>query len=58
MPKSSYYYQLKQIKAPTKYAALRARILELFAETSKRYGYRRIHALLAKEGLCVSEKIV
>ena len=58
MPKSSYYYQLKQIKAPAKYAALRARILELFAETSKRYGYRRIHAQLAKEGLCVSEKIV
>ena len=58
LPKSSYYYQLKQINAPTKNATLRARILELFIETSKRYGYRRIHALLAKEGLRVSEKIV
>jgi len=39
LPKSSYYYQLKQINAPTKNATLRARILELFIETSKRYGY-------------------
>jgi len=58
LPKSSYYYQLKQINAPTKNATLRARILELFIETSKTYGYRRIHALLAKEGRRVSEKIV
>jgi transposase InsO family protein/transposase-like protein len=58
LSKSSYYYQRKQMKSPDKYAALRNRILELFAKTSERYGYRRIHALLAKEGTYVSEKIV
>lgn len=58
LSKSSYYYQRKQMKSPDKYASLRIRILELFAKTSERYGYRRIHALLAKEGTCVSEKLV
>jgi len=58
LSKSSYYYQLKQTKSPDKYTALRTRVLELFVKTSERYGYRRIHALLAKEGIRVSEKIV
>lgn len=58
LSKSSYYYQQKQMKSPDKYTALRTHILELFVETSERYGYRRIHALLAKEGIRVSEKIV
>lgn len=58
LSKSSYYYQRKQMKSPDKYATLRTSILELFAKNSERYGYRRIHALLAKEGTRVSEKIV
>jgi len=58
LSKSSYYYQLKQMQSSDKYKTLRTRILELFVKNSKRYGYRRIHALLAKEGTRVSEKIV
>lgn len=58
LPKSSYYYQQKQMKSPDKYTALRTRILELFVKNSERYGYRRIHSLLAKEGIRISEKIV
>lgn len=58
LSRSSYYYQQKQMKSPDKYTPLRTRILGLFVETSERYGYRRIHALLAKEGIRVSEKIV
>jgi len=58
LSKSSYYYQIKQMKSSDKYTALRTCILELFTKTSKRYGYRRMHALLAKEGIRVSEKIV
>lgn len=58
LSKSSYYYQLKQMKSPDKYTELGTRILELFTENSGRYGYRRIHALLAKEGSRISEKIV
>ena len=58
LSKSSYYHQRKQMKSLDKYTTLRTRILELFAKNSERYGYRRIHALLAKEGTRVSEKIV
>lgn len=58
LSKSSYYYQRKQMNSSDKNRALRTRISELFAKTSERYGYRRIHAQLAKEGTRVSEKIV
>lgn len=58
LSRSSYYYQRKQLASSDKYAALRIHISELFSENMGRYGYRRIHALLAKEGVRISEKIV
>ena len=58
LPKSSYYYQEKNLSQPDKYFSLRIRIKELFAESKKRYGYRRIHALLKREAIIVSEKII
>jgi len=56
--KSSYYYQHRQVNLPDKYEVLRIRIIELFNENFGIYGYRRIHALLAREGTHISEKIV
>lgn len=56
--KSSYYYQEKALSQSDKYFSLRLRIKELFTENKRRYGYRRIHALLKREGIIVSEKIV
>lgn len=58
LSKSSYYYQEKVLSQPDKYFSLRIRIKELFTENKNRYGYRRIHALLKREGTIVSEKIV
>lgn len=58
LPKSSYYYQENNLSQPDKYFSLRIRIKELFAESKKRYGYRRIHALLKREAIIVSEKII
>ncbi|HZK02564.1 MAG TPA: IS3 family transposase, partial [Anaerovoracaceae bacterium] len=55
---SSYFYHCKIASLPDKYAKLRQRITVLFHENSKRYGYRRLHALLMREGIRVSEKIV
>ena len=55
---SSYYHQRRQLTSSDKHAALRIHISELFSENMGRYGYRRIHALLAKEGIRISEKIV
>jgi transposase InsO family protein/transposase-like protein len=56
--KSSYYYQKAALVRPDKYAALRSRVKELFAENLRRYGYRRIHAAIKRGGLIVSEKII
>ena len=57
IPRSSYFYHHKMSK-PDKFETLRIRIQTLFLENHRRYGYRRIHALLAREKLRVSEKIV
>ena len=58
LSKSSYYYQKNVLQQPDKYSSLRINIRELFSENKNRYGYRRIHALLKREGIIVSEKIV
>jgi transposase InsO family protein len=43
---------------PGKYEELRRRIIEMFEENGRRYGYRRIHAFLAREETRISEKVV
>ena len=43
MAKSSYYYHETAIKQPDKYSHIRKKIIELFNENRKCYGYRRIH---------------
>lgn len=58
LSRSSYYYQHKIALSQDKYDALRWQIKELFDKNSGRYGYRRIHALLVREGARVSEKII
>ena len=58
MAKSSYCYQQKQIKKENKIAKIKEQIKILFFENHKRYGYRRIHLLLKREGIIISEKIV
>ena len=56
--KSSYCYNAAVLRAPDKYANVRARVTDLFYSVSKRYGYRRIHVLLKRENITVSEKVV
>lgn len=58
MARSSYFYHRKIASMPGKYEKLRRRIIEIFEENGGRYGYRRIHALLAREETRVSEKVV
>lgn len=58
LARSSYYYQSWAQGLESKYAALKARIIELFDENNRSYGYRRIHFLLSEEGTKVSEKVV
>lgn len=58
LAKSCYYYHEKVFAREDKYLFLRKEIKNLFHENKTRYGYRRIHGLLSKEGIIVSEKIV
>lgn len=56
--RSSYFYHRKIASMPDKYEEFQNCIIDLFEENNKRYGYRRIHALLMRNGIGVSEKIV
>lgn len=58
LPKSSYCYQVQCMKREDKYKDLRDKIKELFANNKERYGYRRIHCLLRRDGIIVSEKVI
>jgi len=58
LSKSSYCYQVNSIRAFDKYQELRDLVKELFDTNKCRYGYRRIHCLLQKRGIIVSEKVV
>ena len=56
--KSSYCYQHKIIYSKGKYEVRTNEIMHLFHKNDSRYGYRRIHALLKKQNIIISEKIV
>lgn len=58
LAKSSYFYQLKAVKHIQNDAILRQDIRVIFNRSFETYGYRRIHAKLARRGIKVSEKVV
>ena len=58
LSKSSYYYQETRLNRIDKYEELREQISAVFYENKSCYGYRRIHAVLKKNGTTVSEKKV
>lgn len=58
LSKSSYYYQKAVSRRKDKYNSIRRKITESFHENAGRYGYRRIHGLLKREGVTLSEKVV
>ena len=58
MPKSSYYYQKARSDRIDKYQELLKSINAAYYDNRACYGYGRIHAVLKKNGVTVSEKIV
>lgn len=58
MPRSSFYFYLKQMERPDKYAELKEVIKQIFAENKGRYGYRRITLELHNRGYFVNHKTV
>lgn len=58
LARSSYFYHRAQLRLGDRYAPLRQSVRELFEANRSCYGYRRIHAALAREHTRISEKIV
>ena len=56
MPRSTYYYHLKQ--KPERYVNERKRIKDIHARNLGRYGYRRIDAQLRNEGFVINHKTI
>lgn len=56
--KSSYHYQVIALNKTDKYHEIRKRIKKVFNESSKTYGYRRVHSSIKSSGTIISEKVV
>lgn len=58
MSKSSYFYQRKAHQKDEKYSKVRKQIVKVFADSGETYGYRRIYAMLRRQCIYISEKVV
>lgn len=58
LSKSSYYYQEAVLRRQDKYHDLRQKVRKLFHDNRDAFGYRRIHILLKKENITISEKVI
>ena len=58
MPRSTYYYYVKQSKRPDKYKEIKEQIIIIYHENHGRYGYRRITMELHNRGYVVNHKTV
>lgn len=58
MPRSTYYYYVKQSKKSDKYKVIKEQITAIYHENQGRYGYRRITLELHNRGYCINHKTV
>ena len=58
MPRSTYYYYVKQMNQPDKYADIKQEIQQICHENQGRYGYRRITMELHNRGYQINHKTV
>ncbi|MFU2222991.1 IS3 family transposase [Streptococcus pluranimalium] len=58
MPRSTYYYQVKQLDKLDKNKAIKTEIQAIYDEHKGNYGYRRIHMELRNRGFMVNHKKV
>ncbi len=58
MPRSTYYYQVKQLDKADKDKAIKSEIQAIYDEHKGNYGYRRIYLELRNRGFCVNHKKV
>ena len=58
IPRSTFYYHLKQSKRIDKYKEIKEEIFSIFHENKGRYGYRRITLELKNRGFIINHKTV
>ncbi|WP_373322155.1 IS3 family transposase [Paraburkholderia adhaesiva] len=58
LARSTFYYQQKALQMVDKYADLKVKIRMLFDQHKGRYGYRRITAVIRRDGHLVNHKTV
>ena len=58
LPRSTYYYHLKQVNKPDKYREIKEQITAIYHENQGRYGYRRITMELHNRGYVINHKTV
>ena len=58
LARSTFYYQQKALQVEDKYGSLKSKICALFDLHKGRYGYRRITAVIRREGSRVNHKTI
>ncbi len=58
MPRSTYYYYVKQMNQPDKYTDIKHEIQQICHENQGRYGYRKITMQLHNRGYQINHKTV
>ena len=58
LPRSTYYYYVKQSNKPSRYVELKENISEVYKKNGSRYGYRRILLGLRQKGIVINHKTV
>ncbi|MET9262906.1 IS3 family transposase [Amycolatopsis sp. NPDC004079] len=58
LARSTFFYHQARLDRPDPHAELKTAIAEAFAAARGRYGHRRIHAVLARDGWHVAKKTV
>lgn len=58
LARSCYFYHKASQRLNDKYAEIRIAMAKIFEGNYRCYGYRRLHAMLRENKLCISEKVV
>lgn len=58
LPRSTFFYHQARLLAPDPQAELKAAVRGIFEKSHARYGHRRVHIELVKQGWTVAKKTV
>ncbi|WP_425529437.1 IS3 family transposase [Corynebacterium propinquum] len=58
LARSTFFYHQQRLTMADKHAQLKQAIVDVFERMNRRYGYRRVHAQLRREGWVINHKLV